>query len=139
MKFMLCIDEITRYYPMRVLRERELKLICNLENEISHPLSMDLYNPCAWQWLLTHSINKLGERSIQSYLHRPKFELYVVEEDPDELRNLAGDPVYAGVLKTHEGQPKAFQKNTTDPWGRSWKKYTPALKVFRQRCNGKSF
>ena len=112
--------EVTMCYPMRVLRERKYKLIYNIANDITYPSSMDLYNSYTWQWLLTHHINTLGKRSIQSYLHRPKFELYDLEKDPDELHNLAANPAYAKELERMKAKLKVFQQKTNDPWVSKW-------------------
>ncbi len=112
--------EITMYYPMRVLRERKYKLIYNIANSLTYPSSADLYNSYTWQWLLNHHISYLGKRSIQNYLHRPKFELYDLEKDPDELHNLAANPAYAKELERMKAELKDFQKKTNDPWLRKW-------------------
>ena len=113
--------EITMYYPMRVLRERKFKLIYNVAHELTYPSSMDLYNSHTWQWLLKHKVNRLGGRSIQNYLHRPRFELYDLEKDPDELHNLAANRVYAKKLERMKLKLKAFQQKTGDPWISKWK------------------
>ena len=112
--------EITMYYPMRVLRERKYKLIYNIANNLTYPSSLDLYNSYTWQWLLTHHISTLGKRPIEKYLHRPKFELYDIEKDSDELHNLAQDPTYKKELGRMKAKIKAFQQNTHDPWVSKW-------------------
>ncbi len=112
--------EITMYYPMRVLRERKYKLIYNVASGLTYPSAADLYNSYTWQWLLNHHINYLGKRTLQNYLHRPKFELYDLEKDPDELHNLAANPAYAKELERMKLKLKAFQKKTNDPWVRKW-------------------
>ncbi len=45
---------------------------------------------------------------------RPKEELYDVENDPHELRNLAELPKYAGVLKQMRGALAAWEQETAD-------------------------
>jgi N-sulfoglucosamine sulfohydrolase len=112
--------EITMYYPMRVLRERKYKLIYNIASDITFPSSMDLYNSYTWQWLLAHHIDSLGKRPIAGYLHRPKFELYDLEKDPDEVDNLASRPAYAKELERMKAKIKAFQRRTNDPWVSKW-------------------
>lgn len=112
--------EITMYYPMRVVRERKYKLIYNIAHDLTYPSSMDLYNSYTWQWLLVHHINMLGKRPIERYLHRPKFELYDIEKDPDELHNLAANPAYEKELERMKLKLKAFQQNTSDPWVSKW-------------------
>ncbi len=113
--------EITMYYPMRVLRERKYKLIYNIAAGLTYPSSMDLYNSHTWQWLLKHRINRLGRRPLQQYLHRPAFELYDLDKDPDELHNLAANPAYAKELTRMKSKIKTFQQKTFDPWVSKWK------------------
>ena len=45
---------------------------------------------------------------------RPEEELYDLEKDPHEIRNLAGDPDFAGELKRHRGILNDWQKRTDD-------------------------
>jgi N-sulfoglucosamine sulfohydrolase len=112
--------EITMYYPMRMVREKKYKLIYNIESELSYPLSMDLYNSFTWQWLLNHHTGKLGQRTLQHYLHRQKFELYDIEKDPNEINNLAGNPSFSKELERLKLKLKTFQQNTNDPWVGKW-------------------
>ena len=113
--------EITMYYPMRVLHERKYKLIYNIANDLPYPFAADLYNSYTWQWLLKSHINMIGDRTIQNYSHRPKFELYDLEKDPDELHNLANDPAYAKELQRMQEKLKSLQQKTNDPWLHKWK------------------
>ena len=39
------------------------------------------------------------ERKVKGYHQRPAEELYDLKADPDEQRNLAGDPNYAQTLR----------------------------------------
>ena len=51
---------------------------------------------------------------------KPKFELYDLENDPHEVKNLADDPNHQGVLTDLKTKLKAFQKRTKDPWIVKW-------------------
>lgn len=46
---------------------------------------------------------------------RPREELYVLAEDPDQVRNVAGDPKYARVREELEARLMAELKRTGDP------------------------
>ena len=114
------LHEIMMYYPMRVLRERRFKLIYNIAHELPYPQSLDLHQSYTWTGLLKSKRKSLGKRSLQAYLHRPRFELYDIQNDPDELHNLAANPKYEKELKRMIGKLKQWQKNTGDMWVSKW-------------------
>jgi len=113
--------EITMYYPMRVVRERRFKLIWNIAHGLDYPFASDLYDSATWQGVLNSGATHYGRRTVQAYLHRPKFELYDLQEDPDEARNLADEPAHAETLKRLQAKLKAFQERTVDPWRLKWR------------------
>src|SRR5687768_10506929 len=88
--------EITMYYPMRAIRTRTHKLIWNLAAPLPYPIAGDILKSPSWQTILKSGA--MGGRTRESYLHRPEFELYDVQSDPHELKNLAGDPTQAKLL-----------------------------------------
>jgi N-sulfoglucosamine sulfohydrolase len=62
----------------------------------------------------------LGLRSIEQFLHRPKFELYDIQADPDEIHNLADDPAHQAIKSELTAKLKAWQTATQDPWVYKW-------------------
>ena len=112
--------EITMYYPMRVVRGRRYKLLWNIANGLSYPFASDLWRSETWQGILKRGEKIYGRRSIEAYLHRPKFELYDLQNDPHEINNLADDTKYSKILGELKGKLKAFQKRTRDPWIIKW-------------------
>ncbi len=112
--------EITMYYPMRVVRERRFKLIWNIAHGLEYPFASDLWASATWQGNLKRGNTTYGKRTIDAYLHRPKFELYDLQNDPDEVVNLADDPKYQDKLNEMKAKLKAFQKQTKDPWILKW-------------------
>ncbi len=108
--------EITMYYPMRMIRTRTHKLIRNLAYPLQYPFASDVYNSASWQGVLNRNDTMLGQRSRQSFEHRPKEELFDLVKDPNELKNVADDPAYADVLKDLRGKLLTWQKATKDPW-----------------------
>ncbi len=111
--------EITMYYPMRVVRTRRHKLIHNLASEVTFPSALDLIKSPTWISAAA-SGRTLGRRPIEQFLHRPKFELYDLERDPDEVSNLADDPAQQKLKAELIEKLKAFQTATKDPWVRKW-------------------
>ena len=112
--------EITMYYPMRVVRTRRYKLIWNIAYGLDYPFASDLFESKTWQSVLNGGAKYFAQRSIDAYIHRPRFELYDLKNDPLELNNLASDPKHAQILSELKAKLKAFQKRTKDPWILKW-------------------
>ena len=112
--------EITMYYPMRVISNGKYKLIVNFAHGLEYPFASDLYASKTWQSVLTGNLDKLGQKEVDSFLHRPKFELYDIENDPWEAVNLAIDPQYSEILNGMVDQIKTFQEKSNDPWEYKW-------------------
>jgi N-sulfoglucosamine sulfohydrolase len=108
--------EVTMYYPMRMIRTRTHKYIRNLAHKLDYPFASDIYNSLTWQGLLKRGDKMMGDRRVESFIHRPLEELYDLEKDPHELKNVAADPAYAEVLKDLRERVKAWQTKTRDPW-----------------------
>ena len=113
--------EIQMYYPMRVVRDRQYKLIWNIAHGLPYPFASDLWAASTWQHVYQQGPDALyGQRTVRDYIHRPAFELFDLEQDPNETNNLAEDPAYADVLATYQEKLKAFQLRTSDPWLLKW-------------------
>jgi N-sulfoglucosamine sulfohydrolase len=114
--------EVTNYYPMRGVRSGRYKLILNLAHPLPFPFASDLYHSPTWQGVLARKNpeEKYGPRTVAAYLNRPKFELYDLEADPQESRNLANDPAHAETLKTLASKIRTWQQTTRDPWEHKW-------------------
>lgn len=112
--------EVTMYYPMRSVRTRQHRLIWNIAHPLEYPFASDLYESATWQATLASKAEYYGRRKVDAYLHRPRFELYDLENDPDEVVNLADDPAHAGLLLELQAKLKSFQERTKDPWILKW-------------------
>ncbi len=108
--------EVTTYYPMRVVRTRTHKYIRNLAHPLEYPSASDLWGSPSWQGVLTRGDKFMGKREVKAFLHRPKEELYDLEKDPNELKNLAGDAGSAKVLEDLRAKLTDWRKKTNDPW-----------------------
>jgi len=115
--------EIYSYYPMRTLRERRYKLIWNMTWKAEHPVPVDTFNRRLWRHIVETKATHIGHRTVESYLNRPKFELYDLETDPWELNNLARDAAHAERLSAMAARLLQRLEETEDPW---LKKYQPA-------------
>ena len=58
----------------------------------------------------------MGQRSVDAYLHHPEYELYDLEKDLNELKNVANDPAYAQVLSDLRARLRKMMEETKDPW-----------------------
>jgi len=113
--------EIQMYYPMRVVRDRKYKLIWNIAHQLPYPFASDLWAAPSFQAQYKQGMDALyGRKTVGEYINRPKFELFDIEANPEEYKNLAGDPAYAEVLQEYIAKMKAFQKETNDPWIMKW-------------------
>jgi len=59
---------------------------------------------------------KMGQRTVQDYLHRPPEELYDLEQDPWESLNLAQKLEFQELLADLRGRTHEFRQRTNDPW-----------------------
>lgn len=108
--------EIYSYYPMRTLRERRYKLIWNLTYGAEYPLPVDTFQRRLWSGIRERGDQTIGPRSVDQFLHRPKLELYDLEQDPWEVRNLADRPEHADRLRSMSERLVKRLEETGDPW-----------------------
>ncbi|WP_422929474.1 sulfatase family protein [Singulisphaera sp. PoT] len=108
--------EITNYYPMRSIRTRRYKYILNLAHALDFPFASDLHDSKTWQGAVRRGDTQYGLRSVEQYVHRPLEELYDLEADPGEFKNVATDPGNAKVLADLRSQLRRWQQETKDPW-----------------------
>ena len=114
--------EIQMYYPMRVIRDKKYKLIWNIAHGLPYPFASDLWAASSWQAQFRKGMDApYGQKTVKGYIRRPAFELYDIEQDPHEGRNLAGNPEYAEVLAAYKGRLKSFQQKMNDPWIMKWR------------------
>lgn len=112
--------EITNYYPMRIIRSKKYKFIWNIAHPLTYSFASDLWESATWKVVRRDNPEYFGVRKVEAYMHRPKFELYDLESDPNEIVNLADDPAYAERVEVYCEKLKAFQAETKDPWIHKW-------------------
>jgi N-sulfoglucosamine sulfohydrolase len=115
------LHEATMYYPMRALRDRRYKLIWNLAHPLSFPFASDLWDAPTWQHVYRQGPQAMyGVRTVEAYQHRPQFELYDLQEDPHEARNLADSAEHEQLLVDMQSKLRQFTEKTKDPWHLKW-------------------
>lgn len=113
--------EIQMYYPMRVARGSRFKLIWNIAHPLPFPFASDLWAASTWQAQYKQGMDaNYGQRTVGEYIHRPEFELFDLEKDPQESTNVSDDPQYAEILSEMKRKLKTFQRKTDDPWILKW-------------------
>ena len=113
--------EIQMYYPMRVVRDKQYKLIWNIAHPLPFPFASDLWAASSWQAQYRKGRDaRYGRKTVGQYINRPRFELYDIQRDLDETTNLADDPRFAEVLKRYQEKLKTLQKKMHDPWIMKW-------------------
>ncbi|GJM27471.1 MAG: heparan N-sulfatase [Cyclobacteriaceae bacterium] len=113
--------EIQMYYPMRVVRDRNYKLIWNIAWQLPYPFASDLWAAQTWQAQFKLGMDApYGKRTVGEYIQRPQFELYDVANDPHEENNLALNPLNMELLATYQAKIKSFQEKTGDRWVLKW-------------------
>jgi N-sulfoglucosamine sulfohydrolase len=108
--------EINQYYPIRALRTRKHSYFHNLEPSLEVPIASDVALSPSWGAITSTTGARLGKRSLDAFRHRPAEELYDLVADPDEVINLATDPVHAAVLAEMRLQLGEWRTATHDPW-----------------------
>jgi N-sulfoglucosamine sulfohydrolase len=109
------------YYPMRVVRDKQFKLIWNIAHGLPYPFASDLWSASSWQAQYRKGPDApYGQKTVEQYIHRPRFELYDIQTDPHEKENLADDPGYANVLAEYQQRLKQHQQAMDDPWIMKW-------------------
>jgi len=106
---------------MRVYRDTKYKLIWNIAYKLDYPFASDLWKASSWQAQYKKGLDApYGNKTVQQYIQRPKFELYDIQSDPDEAYNLAEKDEFAEVLQVYKDKLKDRQKFLGDPWIMKW-------------------
>ena len=113
--------EIQMYYPMRVIRDRNYKLIWNIAYPLPFPFASDLWIAPSWQAQFKQGLEaKYGQKTVKNYIQRDEFEFFDIKNDPNETSNLSSNPKYSDLLNEYKKKLKSMQKRTNDPWIVKW-------------------
>lgn len=111
--------ESTNYWPTRYIRTERYKYHRNIAWRLDFPFAADIYGSLTWEDVRDSEKNPsktVGSRPLKDYFFRPAEELYDLESDPLEVRNLARDPDHAQVLDELRTKLEAWQYRSEDPW-----------------------
>ncbi|MEX0324120.1 MAG: sulfatase [Puniceicoccaceae bacterium] len=92
------------HYGIRSVRTLNFKYIWNFTPEVRYRNVVTIEEDTKWgestvfnSWRREALSDPDAAAKVRSYEYRPREELYLVSEDPDELNNLAGNPEYASI------------------------------------------
>ncbi|XP_045158345.2 N-sulphoglucosamine sulphohydrolase-like isoform X1 [Mercenaria mercenaria] len=111
--------EITMYYPMRVIRTKDTKLIHNLNFRAPYGLATDLYQNPTFLDILNRTESGQPTKwftTLQKYYYRDEWQLFNLTSDPHEQKNLAGSAEYKNVFKSLKKTLNQWLLDTNDPW-----------------------
>ena len=101
---------------VRAVRSERFKYIRNFYPDLPLTPSADgVRSPMYQEMIKLRDAGQLQPWQLTSFrVPRPEEELYDCDADPHELRNLAADPEFAGVLKTMRGALRDWQAEYDD-------------------------
>lgn len=103
------------FYPRRAIRDQRYKLIHNLRAGEAKP-STGIDGDTAYrQSQQSKYENTEVRRAFDTFADPPEFELYDLQSDPWEFRNLAENPERAGELARLREALRAWREETDDP------------------------
>ena len=108
--------EVTMYYPMRTVRNQRYKLIWNIAWRLEFPNPIDTLSRETWTKTIELNETTIGKRTVNRFLFRDELELYDLQNDPDELHNLASEPESRDLLNQMLQRLHARCKASSDPW-----------------------
>lgn len=106
--------------PLRMIRSKRYKYILNLAPEVRYHTHMDQSKDhdggrTYWDSWIRRSFESPHAASVLwRYHNRPAEELYDIQRDPDEQRNLAEDPHYENVLNSFRTEMARWRKQQGD-------------------------
>ncbi len=107
-------------YPIRALRTPDWKYILNLHPDFAHTTHIDqgVGAGDGWryfrEWAGSAKTDPHAAAVVKRYNERPREELYDLQADPHELRNLAADPQQAARLADMRAQLEAWMNDQGD-------------------------
>ena len=117
------LHEVTMYYPMRVARTKQYKLIHNLNYKMPFEIDQDFFISDSFQEILNRTRQHEPThwfKTLKEYYYRAPWELYDVQNDPTERKNLINQSSLSSVYQTVFQKLKSslldWQNVTHDPW-----------------------
>lgn len=113
------------YYPRRAVCGERFKLIHNLQSWRPNPLRQ--LGGRAYSLSRKSGVPQSTKDLYDKWVQPPEFELYDLENDPNEFNNLSGVPEYATVEAELKDALSTWRKETGDPIGERTKNPSSTL------------
>lgn len=112
--------EVTNFYPVRYMRTARYKYHRNVCWRLEFPMAADLYASLSFDAVRNSGTAEkpamMGKRPVANYICRPPEELYDLEQDPEEVDNLASSPKHKQLLESMRAALEQWQDDTRDLW-----------------------
>lgn len=108
--------EIVNFFPWRGVRTRKYKYTKFLFPELEMPLPSDLWRSPTWNGVRVRKMTTSGARPVAGMMRHAPEELYDMEADPMETKNLAGSAQHQAILAELREKVRNFRQQTRDPW-----------------------
>lgn len=104
----------SKSYPIRSVRGKRYKLIVNLNHEEAFS-NIAMSEPFWKSWVKAADAgDERAAKAVNRYKHRPEYELYDLQNDPQELNNLADKPALREARDRLEQKLKAWMAQQGD-------------------------
>ncbi|XP_063962051.1 N-sulphoglucosamine sulphohydrolase-like [Lytechinus pictus] len=113
------LHEITMFYPQRVIRTPQYRLIHNMNFAMPFPIDQDFFISHTFQDILnrTRDHKPLNwYKTLKEYYYRPEWELFDLLADPTEVNNLAHVGKFQKLIVNLKKQLLDWQTVTNDPF-----------------------
>ncbi|TDS11883.1 sulfatase family protein [Sphingobacterium paludis] len=105
-------------FPIRSVRDQRYKLIWNLNPEsiyhIKYMTNTSNKGQVFTSWHRRAATDKQARFLTGRIVGHPEFEFYDLQQDPDELHNLAGDPAYNKIMERMRKKLRQWMKAQHD-------------------------
>lgn len=103
---------------MQVVRGQQYRLVHNLNFKIPYPIATNVLISPTYLDILNHTSQNVSTnwfKTLDQYYYRSEFELFYLDKDPLETKNLIDDPAYSEAAIELKDRLLQWQNATNDP------------------------
>jgi N-sulfoglucosamine sulfohydrolase len=106
--------------PVRSIRDRRFKYLHNFRPDVVFENNILIHSDTWASWQRAAETEPALARRIERLVRRPREELYDLQADPWELRDLAALGEHRGTLERLRGELKGWTREQGDPIAAAW-------------------